>query len=156
MIQRVHTIYLFLAIICLGSTCMGLEFYRFVQPNEAFTFSVFGIESVKGDASTIHKSIPIYLSVIGFCLFLFMTLMSYKNLKRQLKWARGGTFLYAVFVLASIVFYYVGGGFLTEGAYTRELGFGYALLIAGFPFCFLAQLGIKKDKKLLDSLDRLR
>ena len=135
---------------------MGLEFYRFVQPNEAFTFSVFGIESVKGDASTIHKSIPIYLSVIGFCLFLFMTLMSYKNLKRQLKWARGGTFLYAVFVLASIVFYYVGGGFLTEGAYTRELGFGYALLIAGFPFCFLAQLGIKKDKKLLDSLDRLR
>ena len=130
MIQRVQTIYLFLAIICLGSTCMGLEFYRFVQPNEAFTFSVFGIESVKGDASTIHKSIPIYLSVIGFCLFLFMTLMSYKNLKRQLKWARGGTFLYAVFVLASIVFYYVGGGFLTEGAYTRELGFGYALLIA--------------------------
>tara|TARA_B100000965_G_scaffold264666_1_gene223516 strand:+ start:303 stop:773 length:471 start_codon:yes stop_codon:yes gene_type:complete len=156
MIQRVQTIYLFLAIICLGSTCIGLEFYRFVQPNEAFTFSVFGIESVKGDASTIHKSIPIYLSVIGFCLFLFMTLMSYKNLKRQLKWARSCTFLYALFVMASIVFYYVGGGFLTEGSYTRELGLGYALLIAGFPFCFLAQLGIKKDKKLLDSLDRLR
>ena len=156
MIQRIQTIYLFLAIICLGSTCIGLEFYRFVQPNEAFTFSVFGIESVKGDASTIHKSIPIYLSVIGFCLFLFMTLMSYKNLKRQLKWARSCTFLYALFVMASIVFYYVGGGFLTGGAYTRELGFGYALLIAGFPFCFLAQLGIKKDKKLLDSLDRLR
>jgi len=156
MIQRIQTIYLFLAIICLGSTCIGLEFYRFVQPNEAFTFSVFGIESVKGDASTIHKSIPIYLSVIGFCLFLFMTLMSYKNLKRQLKWARSCTFLYALFVMASIVFYYVGGGFLTEGSYTRELGLGYALLIAGFPFCFLAQLGIKKDKKLLDSLDRLR
>jgi len=156
MIQRVQTIYLFLAIICLGSTCMGLEFYRFVQPNEAFTFSVFGIESVKGDASTIHKSIPIYLSVIGFCLFLFMTLMSYKNLKRQLKWVRSCTFLYAVFVIASIVFYYAGGGIISEGEYVRELGLGYALLIAGFPFCFLAQLGIKKDKKLLDSLDRLR
>ena len=156
MIQRIQTIYLFLAIICLGSTCIGLEFYRFVQPNEAFTFSVFGIESVKGDASTIHKSIPIYLSVIGFCLFLFMTLMSYKNLKRQLKWVRSCTFLYAVFVIASIVFYYAGGGIISEGEYVRELGLGYALLIAGFPFCFLAQLGIKKDKKLLDSLDRLR
>lgn len=156
MIQRVQTIYLFLAIICLGSTCLGLEFFRFVQSNEAFSFSVFGVESLKEASSSMFKSIPIYLSVIGLCLFLFMTLMSYKNLKRQLKWARSCTFLYAVFVLASIVFYYAGGGFITEGEYVRELGLGYALLIAGFPFCFLAQLGIKKDKKLLDSLDRLR
>lgn len=156
MIQRVQTIYLFLAIICLGSTCWGLEFFRFVQPNEAFSFSVFGIESLKEASSSMFKSIPIYLSVIGLCLFLFMTLMSYKNLKRQLKWARSCTFLYALFVSASIVFYYAGGGFITVGEYVRELGLGYALLIAGFPFCFLAQLGIKKDKKLLDSLDRLR
>ena len=156
MIQRVQTIYLFLAIICLGSTCLGFEFFRFVQSNEAFSFSVFGIESLKEASSSMFKSIPIYLSVIGLCLFLFMTLMSYKNLKRQLKWARSCTFLYAVFVLASIVFYYAGGGILAEGEYLRELGLGYALLIAGFPFCFLAQLGIKKDKKLLDSLDRLR
>ena len=156
MIQRVQTIYLFLAIICLGSTCLGLEFFRFVQPNEAFSFSVFGIESLKEASSSMFKSIPIYLSVIGLCLFLFMTLMSYKNLKRQLKWARSCTFLYALFVSASIVFYYAGGGFITVGEYVRELGLGYALLIAGLPFCFLAQLGIKKDKKLLDSLDRLR
>ena len=156
MIQRVQTIYLFLAIICLGSTCLGLEFFRFVQPNEAFSFSVFGIESLKEASSSMFKSIPIYLSVIGLCLFLFMTLMSYKNLKRQLKWARSCTFLYALFVSASIVFYYAGGGFITVGEYVRELGLGYALLIAGFPFCFLAQLGIKKDKKLLDSLNRLR
>ena len=156
MIQRVQTIYLFLAIICLGSTCLGLEFFRFVQSNEAFSFSVFGIESLKEASSSMFKSIPIYLSVIGLCLFLFMTLMSYKNLKRQLKWARSCTFLYTVFVLASIIFYNAGGGILAEGEYLRELGLGYALLIAGFPFCFLAQLGIKKDKKLLDSLDRLR
>ena len=156
MIQRVQTIYLFLAIICLGSTCLGFEFFRFVQSNEVFSISVFGIESLKEASSSMFKNIPIYLSVIGLCLFLFMTLMSYKNLKRQLKWARSCTFLYAVFVLASIVFYYAGGGIITEGEYVRELGLGYALLIAGFPFCFLAQLGIKKDKKLLDSLDRLR
>ena len=156
MIQRVQTIYLFLAIICLGSTCLGLEFFRFVQTDEAFSFSVFGVESLKETSSTMFKSIPIYLSVIGLCFFLFMTLMSYKNLKRQLKWARSCTFLYALFVLASIVFYYVGGGVFLEGEYSLELGLGYALLIAGFPFCFLAQLGIKKDKKLLDSLDRLR
>ena len=156
MIQRVQTIYLFLAIICLGSTCLGFEFFRFVQSNEVFSISVFGIESLKEASSSMFKSIPIYLSVIGLCLFLFMTLMSYKNLKRQLKWARRCTFLYAVFVLGSIIFYYAGGGIITEGEYVRELGLGYALLIAGFPFCFLAQLGIKKDKQLLDSLDRLR
>ena len=38
----------------------------------------------------------------------------------------------------------------------RELGLGFFLFVLGFPFCFLAQLGIKRDKKLLDSLNRLR
>mgnify|MGYP005695695153 CR=1 FL=1 len=141
MIQRVQTIYLFLAIICLGSTCLGLEFFRFVQSNEAFSFSVFGIESFKETSSTMFKSIPIYLSVIGLCLFLFMTLMSYKNLKRQLKWARSCTFLYAVFVLASIVFYYAGGGIFIEGEYALELGIGLCAFNRWISFLLFGAIG---------------
>ena len=82
--------------------------------------------------------------------------MSYKNIKRQLKWVRSLTFLYFIIVIASMVYFYVGGKVFFKGEFTMELGLGYALLVAGLPFCFLAQLGIKKDKKLLDSLNRLR
>ena len=50
----------------------------------------------------------------------------------------------------------MGGGMLSAGETKRELGLGFFLFVLGFPFCFLAQLGIKRDKKLLDSLNRLR
>ena len=156
MIQRVQTVYLFLAILCLGATCTGMEFLRFTQASESFSFSVFGIQAIHGSSTEVYKSIPIYLSIIGICLFLFMTLMSYKNIGRQFQWARRLTFLYFVLIISAIVFYYAGGTLFFDGSYEKELGLGYALLVVGFPFCFLAQLGIKKDKKLLDSLNRLR
>ena len=38
----------------------------------------------------------------------------------------------------------------------QELGLGYIFFIAGLPFSFLALIGVKKDKNLLDSLNRLR
>lgn len=156
MIQRVQTVYLFLAILCLGATCTGVEFISFTQTLARFSLSVFGIEEIHGSASEVYKSIPIYLSIIGICLFLFMTLMSYKDLARQLRWVRRLTFLYFVLIIGAIVFYYTGGTLFFKGSFETELGLGYALLVFGFPFCFLAQLAIKKDKKLLDSLNRLR
>jgi len=157
MIQRVQSIYLLIAILCTGATCTGLEFFRFVQANDAVSVNVFGAQTiVDGAASEIYKEVPIYLSAIGLCLFMFMTLMSYKNIKRQLKWVRSLTFLYFLILIASIIYYYFGGTFFFSGAYLKELGIGYTLLVVGFPFCFLAQLGVKKDKKLLDSLNRLR
>ena len=156
MLQRIQTIYFSLVIICLGVTCTGMEFFRFVKGTEFYSFSVYGIQKGVGNDLSMHKSMPIYLTVIGLCLFSFMTLMSYKNIKRQLKWVRSLTFLYFLILIASIVYYYFGGTLFFGGAYLKELGIGYALLVAGFPFCFLAQLGVKKDKKLLDSLNRLR
>jgi hypothetical protein len=50
----------------------------------------------------------------------------------------------------------MGGGMLSADETKRELGLGFFFFVLGFPFCFLAQLGIKRDKKLLDSLNRLR
>ena len=45
---------------------------------------------------------------------------------------------------------------LDEETASREMGLGFLLFVVGFPFTFLANTGIKRDKKLLDSLDRLR
>ena len=39
---------------------------------------------------------------------------------------------------------------------SRENGLGLFLFVAGFPFTFLANTGIKRDKELISSLDRLR
>jgi len=99
---------------------------------------------------------PFFLSVISFILFIFITLMAYKNLNRQFKLARGIFFIYLLLLIAVIIYAVIGGGTLTNEPTKRELGIGFLLFILGFPFSFLAQLGIKRDKKLLDSLNRLR
>ena len=50
----------------------------------------------------------------------------------------------------------VGDSMISVETTKREMGLGYLLFLCGFPFTFLANIGIKRDKNLLDSLDRLR
>jgi len=156
MIQRVQSVYFFLAIICLGLTCTGMEFFRFVEGDTYYSFSVYGIQKGVGNELSMYKAIPLYLSVIGMCLFAFITLMSYKNIKKQLKWARNLFFLYSFILIAIIVFSLISKSYFFESGGEQELGLGYLFLVAGLPFCFLAQIAVKRDKKLLDSLNRLR
>lgn len=82
--------------------------------------------------------------------------MSYKNINRQFKLGRTVFYLYLLSLIAVFLLSLYGGSLLESETTSREMGVGYWLFIAGFPFTFLANIGIKKDKKLLDSLDRLR
>ena len=59
-------------------------------------------------------------------------------------------------VIGVLVLTMIGEQLIGTKLDAREMGLGFILFIAGFPFTFLANLGIKRDKRLLDSLDRLR
>jgi hypothetical protein len=37
-----------------------------------------------------------------------------------------------------------------------QLGWGYYICVVGLPFSYFAFKGVKKDKEILESLDRLR
>jgi hypothetical protein len=102
------------------------------------------------------KSVPLYLSVIGLILLQFVVIMSYKNLNRQFQIARSIFFLYLLILIAFVVFASIGYSPSKSIETTRELGLGFIFLVLGFPFAFLGQIAIKRDKKLLDSLNRLR
>jgi hypothetical protein len=160
MIQRVQTLYYAITMILLAILLSGVEFFRFVGEKTFYVFSVYGVQSGKvGAADGKMESLttmPFFLSVISFILFIFITLMAYKNLNRQFKLARGIFFIYLLLLIAVIIYAVIGGGTLTNEPTKRELGIGFLLFVLGFPFSFLAQLGIKRDKKLLDSLNRLR
>ena len=82
--------------------------------------------------------------------------MSYKNINRQFKLGRLVFFIYFLSLLSIFLLSVFGDRLLDVSSSSREMGVGYYLFIAGFPFSFLANIGIKRDKKLLDSLDRLR
>ena len=160
MIQRVQTLYYAITMILLAILLSGIELFRFVSEKTIYVFSVYGIQigkvGEKNGSLEAASSIPFFITIISFILFIFITLLGYKNLNRQFRLARGIFFIYFILLIAVIVFAVIGGGTLTDEPTKRELGFGFLLFVLGFPFSFLAQLGIKRDKKLLDSLNRLR
>lgn len=160
MIQRIQTVYLAIAMILLSIVATGSEVFRFVGDTVFFKFNSFGIERFQVDSpngkSEMVQSYPLYISLILLVMLLFVTLMGYKNLKRQLKLARMVFFVYLILVVGLIIFSSIGLNSLTNEPLKRELGLGFFLFIAGLPFVFLANISIKRDKNLIDSLNRLR
>jgi amino acid transporter len=160
MIQRIQTVYLAIAMVLLSIVAVGSEVFRFVGETVFFKFNSFGIERFQvafpnGKSEMVNSS-PLYLSLIMLVMFLFVALMGYKNLKRQLKLVRVAFYVYLLLVVGLLIFSFVGLTSYTPEPLKRELGLGFFLFIAGLPFVFLANISIKRDKKLIDSLNRLR
>lgn len=82
--------------------------------------------------------------------------MAYKNLERQFKLGRTIFYIYFLSLVAMIVLAFYGNALIETETSKREMGLGFILFVAGFPFTFLANTGIKRDRNLLKSLDRLR
>lgn len=158
MIQRVQSIYLGLIIILLSIVAVGSPLFSFVNESSRYTFNSWGITefSVKDGHILSTQSFPIFIGLIALVLLTFLCLMAYKKVNRQFKLGRTVFFMYFLSLVTIFVLSIWGGSLLDVKTTSREMGMGYWLFIVGFPFSFLANIGIKRDKKLLDSLDRLR
>jgi amino acid transporter len=159
MIQRIQTVYLAISMILLSIVTTGSEIVRFVGKEHFYTFNSFGLyKGQVGNEDQLEKmaSYPFYISLIALVLFMFVTLMGYKNLKRQLKLARTSFYVYLILVIAVVTYTMIGSSYVGEDGTKRELGPGFFLFVSGLPFAFLGNLAIKRDKSLIDSLNRLR
>ncbi len=155
--QRVQTLYLGIALILLGFVSAGSVLFTFIG-EARYSFNTFGITTyeLESNKAIDHRTLPIVVGTIALALLCFICIMSYKNLNRQYKLGRTIFLLYFVGVIGIVLLSFLGDGLLSEAATKRELGLGFYLFIAGFPFTFLTNIGIKRDKRLLESLDRLR
>ena len=156
--QRVQTLYLGIAIILLGIVTAGTTLFSFVGESSRYVVNAFGITTsdLKTGEALEHQMMPMMVGTIALALLCFICIMSYKNLNRQFKLGRMIFMLYFISLVGLLLFSFFGDSLIDEGDMKRELGLGFYLFIAGFPFTFLANVGIKRDKRLLDSLDRLR
>jgi uncharacterized protein YacL len=160
MIQRIQTVYFIIVMLLLSALLSGVEIFGFPTLNNYLSYSVYGIQSFKsessaslGKAENIQGSVLFYF-VIAFVLFNYYVMMNYKNLKKQYRLARLALLIYLVGLLFVLV---VGSlGKLAPSALAIELGWGYYLSVVGLPFSYFAFKGVKKDKEILESLDRLR
>lgn len=160
MIQRIQTVYFIIVMVLLSALLSGVEIFGFPTLKNYFSYSVYGVQrfgsavsAPHGKAENIQGSVLFYF-VIAFVLFNYYVMMNYKNLKKQFRLARLALLIY----LAGLLFVLVVGslGLIVPSALAIELGWGYYLSVVGLPFSYFAFKGVKKDKEILESLDRLR
>jgi hypothetical protein len=158
MIQRIQTVYLFLAAIA-GLLTFFLPFTHFTAEDVKLAeYAMFGLFNVQSDVletsgtftfpAWVLGSLSVLLPAIGIAL--------YKNRPLQMKIVR----LAYLVDLAYVVYLF----FAVDRLYTEYFDstssvlyhVGFYLPVAAFAFCFLAIRGIKKDEALVKSLDRIR
>jgi len=157
MIQRIQTVYLILAMILLGVVSFGMTFISFVQDELSHDLTAFGIFTRDQSGSIVEKvAYPFYISSFMLIILCFVGMMAYKNLTRQLRIVRLTFYIYLLLLISLFIYSVIGDSILELSSSKRELGSAYFLFVCGLPLVFLANLGVKRDKNLLDSLNRLR
>lgn len=131
MLQRVQSIYLFLA------TALAIS----------FIFTPLAISGEEFLQVLEFIALPIISGVIGF--FTFITIFFFKNRKLQLNLCRFAVLL--VLGLIGTAVYFV----IDTPGEDMPL-FGAAFPFVAWLFIFLAMRGIKADENLIRSMDRLR
>ncbi|HRW74511.1 MAG: DUF4293 domain-containing protein [Lewinellaceae bacterium] len=155
MLQRIQTIFLFMAMLA------GLSLL--IDP--------MTLASVEGDVDVL-KSQPqsmledgifhvtdhlILLLLVGLTSFLALVdIFQFRNRQRQVALARGVLIGFILILLLAAVFFYQDYSQLNQGPYLFEIGFGGLAPLAGIISTTLAIRAINKDDKLIRSMDRLR
>lgn len=168
MIQRVQSIYLALAFICVALLLyfpimsIGVEFESVYDlPGYYSELGPNGFTTDQLEAANL----PLYWGYIFLCSLTLLCFVAYKNRKRQIIFCRINLVLHLILAAAFYWVYYGGRPYLLEAldielmddvTITFTMKVGFYLLTSTIPLLLLAIRGIKNDEKLVKSLDRLR
>ncbi|MNJ86058.1 hypothetical protein D3C87_35410 [compost metagenome] len=154
MIQRIQTVYFFIATLLVAVTLFGTDLFSFVQGGE---YHATAYQITRGEV-LVTKTDFWMLSLVQIA-FALMIIFSFKMRHRQI-------FLGWIFLVLNILSsaWMVLGANVEMIAVSKSLEpatgltFGIAFYIhaIAFIFVFLGIRGVRKDKKMIDSLNRLR
>jgi len=106
------------------------------------------------EGKNMVHNFPLYIIVLVLIAFLIFSISQFKKLKLQLKIVQMTFVLYLLFTLGVTALFLFK--LMPNVPESVSLELGYYLLVLGLPFTYLGMRGIKRDKNLLDSLNRLR
>ena len=144
MIQRIQTLYMFIAAIASGVLIFFLSLWKDVSGNE------FLVLDLLGEDSFLMKMIPV-LFLLSAVLSLLSILM-FRTRKKQFVLNRLNILINLI--LLGVLIYHL----LTLSGETKvsEKGIGAVLPVIVILFLAIANRAIKKDEDLVKSVDRLR
>lgn len=140
-IQRWQTVLLFIAVICMGIFSVAPLACMSTQMGETASFMAY-------------QEWGYFLLNIIITLLLLISIFLFKQLNTQSTLVLVSMFLMIISVICGLWIYYdlVGQNPIEE----VKLSFSGLLLIGAFVFSLLSLICIRKDRKLLQSYDRLR
>ncbi len=159
MLQRIQTIYLLGVGVVLLMISFWDDFFVYTTDEVIYHFNSTGISKYTPDDKVLihHESFPFYLIFLLFLFFTLIVMFSYKNLGKQLFRAKILWTAYFLVLLGLIVIYYLVLPSQVEGELLHRLySYNFYFYIIGFALMNLAIVNIGKDKKKVDSLNRLR
>jgi hypothetical protein len=157
MIQRIQSLYWLGAAICLTFLNFGVSMLNFNGKDFHYEFYLFGWKKLDASNKIIGgNDMYFYIATILIFAFIVQAIFSFKSLKRQMKLANVIIYLHALVVLFLVSLFAFGKQMFGLEYETTEVSFGFYALFLSLIFSFLATQGVKKDKKLLDSVDRIR
>jgi hypothetical protein len=152
MIQRIQTIYLVIVLI-LTSLMFLLPYGEILIGNDIYSFNFMHV-SCPGKINAGYNQ---EITFIGITLALadiisLATIFSYKKRPLQIKLCIGGILLQASILTIIYIYVFRLSAVLTTISYELTVFFPFLSVI----FLFLAIKAIKKDEKLIRSIDRIR
>ena len=154
MIQRIQTVYFLIAALLVATTLFGTDLFSFNQGKfvHATAYKIF-----RGSAP--GTKVDFWMLSLVQVIFALMIIFSFKMRHRQIFL---GWILLVLNILSSawIVLganvYPMECTMCNEGATNLSFGIVFFLHATAFIFVFLGIRGVRKDKKTIDSLNRLR
>jgi len=156
MIQRIQTLYFFIALLLVSSTFFGFEIFS-VKLDElgTRTFDVTAFHIL--DSGNVFQKSTLWIYSAVAALTLIITIMTFKNREKQITLAKMAIL---IVLLVGGWFVVMGNQFLSKSEYPKNhgviLGLGFYLFASSIIFIVLGLMGVRKDKKLIDSADRIR
>ncbi len=162
MLQRIQTVYFLLALICVSLSMFNLDLFSVTTffpsetgetTTEVMSVSAFSV-LIDGEARTEPSTLWIYCSVA--VIAVLTTLVSFKDRDKQLLLSKLSL---TIVILTSGWFLFTAiknANMSSNHEQSLSLGIALYVYIAAIPFLVLGLLGVRKDKKLIDSIDRIR
>jgi Domain of unknown function (DUF4293) len=159
MIQRIQTVFYFVALLLVALPLLGMEIFSFSNEDVSYHFTLFGNtrELFATDSDPLNMlQLPLYWGNVILTVLLLITIILYKNLRLQLRLGRFVLTFYVLVVIGLFIALYFNFTLLTITKVSMHIGVPVYLMIVGLPLVWLGNRGVNKDRKLLDSMDRLR
>jgi hypothetical protein len=161
MIQRIQTIYYAVAFLLAATPLLGYPLITFMENGDEMQITGYGNNlwqiRTLGSETTNFEDTWLHLCSWILMVLLIVTMLSFKNLKRQFLLGRITLVVYLLSILLIVLIALQERSVCGSCEMTNMWPtIWFWLFAAGIFFVYFGNKGVRKDRKLLDSLNRLR